>query len=232
MRMRSIRHAAVAAITLLLLGAATIGHAATVAVDVGHTPKHVGARGAAGGEEYAFNRALGRRLVDLLAMRGFVVIRVGGDGREIELRQRTAQAAGADLFVSIHHDSLQQAWIDAGRRGEFSGYALFVSEKNPDYPGSLRCAKTIGEQLRGAGEAPSLYHATPIAGENRPIVDELRGVHRFDDLVVLKTATMPAVLVEAGVIANPQEEIRLGKPATRERLAQAIADGITRCLQP
>jgi len=226
------RDAAYALSMLALLCGATAVDAATIAVDVGHTPKHVGARGVAGGEEYAYNRALGRALSDLLAMRGFVVVRVGGDGRELELRQRTEQAAGADLFVSIHHDSIQQAWIDAGRRGEFSGYAVFVSEKNPDYPNSLRCAKAIGEQLRGAGEEPSRYHATPIPGENRPMLDGLRGVHRFDDLVVLKTATMPAVLVEAGVIANPQEEIRLGKAATRERLARAIADGVTRCLQP
>ncbi len=219
-------------VALNLLCMPLLARAATVAVDVGHTPKHFGARGPAGGEEYSFNRALGRAVADLLAMRGYVVIRVGGDGRELELRQRTEQAAGAGLFVSIHHDSIQQAWIDAGRRGEFSGYALFVSEKNPAYPASLQCAQHIGEQLRGAGEEPSLYHATPIAGENRPILDALRGVHRFDDLIVLKTATMPAVLVEAGVIANPQEEVRLGKAATRERLARAIADGIARCLQP
>ena len=54
-----------------------------------------------------------------------------------------------------------------------------------------------------AGEKPSLYHAEPIAGENRPLLDRRLGVHRFDGLAVLKTATMPAVLVEAGVIVNP-----------------------------
>ena len=63
-----------------------------------------------------------------------------------------------------------------------------------------------------AGEKPSLYHAEPIAGENRLALDRRLGVHRFDGLAVLKTATMPAVLVEAGVIVNPDDEARWRGP--------------------
>ncbi|HEX3141210.1 MAG TPA: N-acetylmuramoyl-L-alanine amidase, partial [Rhizobacter sp.] len=206
--------------------------ARTVAVDTGHTPQRPGARGPGGGEEYRFNLALSTRLAEQLASRGYTVLRIAADGQPIELKERTAKAAGADLFVSIHHDSIQQAWIDEGRRREFSGYAVFVSGKNPDLPSSLRCAKRIGEQLGAAGEHASLYHATPITGENRPLLDAPNGVHSFDDLIVLKTATMPAVLIEAGVIANPEEEIRLGESATQAMLARAIADGVVHCLKP
>lgn len=81
-----------------------------------------------------------------------------------------------------------------------------------------------------AGEKPSLYHAEPIAGENRPLLDRRLGVHRFDGLAVLKTATMPAVLVEAGVIVNPDDEARVARPDTIERMARAIADGVHACL--
>ena len=97
---------------------------------------------------------------------------------------------------------MQQKYIDAGRQREFAGFSIFVSQRNPRYEESLRCAKAIGEALVAAGEKPSLYHAEPIAGENRPLLDRRLGVHRFDGLAVLKTATMPAVLVEAGVIVN------------------------------
>ena len=168
---------------------------------------------------------------DLTAV-GYRVSRVSADGKEVALADRATRTPDADLFVSIHHDSMQQAWIDAGRRREFAGFSIFVSEKNPQYAQSLRCAKAIGEEMLVAGEKPSLYHATPIPGENRPLIDARLSIHRFDDLVVLRTAPIPAVLVEAGVIANPDEEARLGKPQTIKLLAAAISRGIRACQQP
>jgi len=55
-------------------------------------------------------------------------------------------------------------------------------------------------------------------------------VHRYDGLVVLHSARMPAVLVEAGVIVNPAEEARLAQPKTIRGLATAIARGAHACL--
>jgi N-acetylmuramoyl-L-alanine amidase len=40
---------------------------------------------------------------------------------------------------------------------------------------------------------------------------------------------MPAVLVEAGVIANPDEEPRLQNPATIAKIANAISEGVVAC---
>lgn len=90
-------------------------------------------------------------------------------------------------------------------------------------------AREIGERLRAAGETPSLYHADPIRGENRPLIDARLGIHRFDDLVVLRTARVPALLIEAGVIVNPREEARLAQADTIRRLGAAIAAGIEAC---
>jgi N-acetylmuramoyl-L-alanine amidase len=56
-------------------------------------------------------------------------------------------------------------------------------------------------------------------------------VHWFDNLVVLHTATQPAVLVEAGVIVNRHEELVLRDPATRRRIASAVAEGVGACLR-
>jgi len=49
---------------------------------------------------------------------------------------------------------------------------------------------------------------------------------------VLKTATMPAMLIEAGVIANPDDEARVVRPETIQLLATAIAQGIQGCQAP
>jgi hypothetical protein len=48
-----------------------------------------------------------------------------------------------------------------------------------------------------AGFAPTLHH---VARDSRTIINNERGIYAFDDLVVLKTARMPAVLLECGVI--------------------------------
>ena len=214
-------------LTGLLASAFGAQAAPVVIVDVGHSAQAPGARSAYGRPEYGFNAQLARLLVPALRDRGMDArLREG----HATLTERTAGTAGADLFVSVHHDSIQQAWIDQGRQAEFSGFSVFVSNKNPAMEKSLACARWVGRALVAAGERPSLYHATPIPGENRPFLDKPHGVHRYDNLVVLKTSRAPAILVEAGVIVNPHEDRRLGEPATAQRLAAAMADGIAGCL--
>ena len=207
-------------------------HAEYIALDTGHTPLHPGATGASGRVEYLYNLDMSNALAKDLTTSGDRVSRTSADGKEITLQERSTKAPDADLFISIHHDSMPQEWIDAGRRHEFSGYSIFVSPKNTHYDQSLNCAKRIGEQMLAIGEKPSLYHATPIAGENRPFIDKRLGVHQYDDLIVLKTAPISAVLVEIGVIVNPDEEQRLSKPDTIGRIAHAIATGIHNCQVP
>ena len=82
--------------------------------------------------------------------------------------------------------------------------------------------------MRSAGFAPSLHHAELIPGEGRPLLNPYLGLYRFDGLAVLRTATMPAALLEAGIIVNPAEEQALRTPAHLDRLSNAVAAGIQR----
>lgn len=145
------------------------------------------------------------------------------------LQERTAAAVGADLFVSIHHDSVRPELLPDAEL--YSGFSLFVSRLNPQLDRSIACASAIGARLRAAGLSPSRYHADPVLGESRPYADERNGVHFFDNLAVTRTATMPAVLVEAGVIVNRHEERELREPRMRRRIARALSQGIENCLQ-
>jgi N-acetylmuramoyl-L-alanine amidase len=154
------------------------------------------------------------------------------------LGSRAPRASGMDLFISIHHDSVQPRFLSTWEHeGEtrnysdrFSGFSLFVSRLHPDPAASLKCASMIGAALRQAGFTASRYHADPILGENRPFADEENGVHYFDNLAVLKTARVPALLFEAGVIVNRDEELRMRDPAVRNRISESIAAGIDICL--
>jgi N-acetylmuramoyl-L-alanine amidase len=217
---------------------AAAADAPLIAVDVGHSLARSGATSASGRPEFAFNRELALVVGEVLRERGFRTRLIGDRGDADDLTARTAAAAGADFFLSIHHDSVQpqylETWTVDGREqrrsDRFSGYSLFVSRKNTQAQASLVCAQAIGEALRANGQTPSLHHAEPIRGENRPLADATNGVYFFDDLIVLKTARSPAVLVEAGIILNPNDEAVLREPQTRTRIATALADGLQRCL--
>ena len=203
--------------------------AALVAVDVGHYAAGPGVISAGGVPEFEFNRALALDVRNELEKRRLGVRLIGERGDYAVLHHRTRDAQGADLFVSIHHDSVKESLLP--RAGEFAGFSLFVSKLNPRAQKSLACASAIGARLRAAGFTPSRYHADPVLGAPRPFADEANGVHWYDNLAVGRTAAMPSVLVEAGVIVNRDEERRMRDPAVRGRIAAAVADGAQDCLE-
>ena len=222
----------------LLLCVAASAHAATVAIDVGHFIEEPGATSARGRPELDFNRDLAAEIESAARRDGLRTMLIGYDGFMSQLARRAAAAADADFFLSVHHDSVQPQFLETWEfdrverpfSDRYSGFSLFVSRKNAALKRSLTCASAIGEALRHAGFSPSLYHADPIPGENKPFADRRNGVHYYDNLIVLKTARTPAVLLEAGVIVNRDEELKVQSEETRKRIAAAVARGIERCL--
>lgn len=224
---------------LLGLWFAPAALAASIAIDVGHYLKNPGAISARGVPEFEYNLQLAREIEVALKQAGHKTLLIGDDGLSDDLSKRAPRASGMDLFISIHHDSVQPRYLSLWEHeGEtrnysdlFSGFSLFVSHFNPHTGASLRCASAIGAALKRAGFIPSRYHADPVLGENRPFADEANGVHYFDNLVVLKTASVPALLFEAGVIVNRDEELRMRDPAVRQRIAGGIAAAVSACLE-
>ena len=189
--------------------------------------------------EHEFNRQLARETALALTEADANAYLIGEHGDMDRLMDRVQSAARADLLVSVHHDSVQEhfletwQWEGAERRfsDRYAGFSLFVSRKNPQLAKSLACASSIGASLRRAGFTPSLYHAEPIKGESKPFADRTNGVHYYDNLVVLRHARGPALLFEAGVIVNRNEEIDLDSAPRRKRMAQAVAAGIAGCFR-
>lgn len=203
--------------------------AAEVALDVGHSRQHPGVISAGGTPEWELNRRLALAVAARLQTRGISHRLIGADGKMDVLLDRTEAAKNERLFISLHHDAIQPEWIRQAQR--FYGYSLFVSRRNPQLDASLACARHVGDRLRAAGLQPSLYHAAPVAGENRPFADRPRGIHYYDGLAVLRSARQPALLIEAGVVVNPEDERRVTSAEGRERIAGAIAAAIADCLK-
>jgi N-acetylmuramoyl-L-alanine amidase len=206
-----------------------------VAIDIGHSETAQGATSSRGVGEYFFNRDLANLLLEKIQQDGVAqAFIINSAGKSLQQRTEAASQQNASLFLSIHHDSVQpfylSTWTYEGSERHYSdrfhGYSLFVSQKNPHPKESLQLAQDIGARLLKAGFTPSLHHAEKISGENRELLDRKKGIYLFDDLIVLKTAAMPAVLLECGIIVNRQEETRLTNPANRSKMVTAVAAGI------
>ena len=221
-----------------VLAAASVQARDIVAIDVGHYLEEPGATSARGRPELEFNRELALEIDSAALGKGLEGFLIGANGFMSKLVGRTAAGANADFFLSVHHDSVQPHFLETWEHesvqrlfsDRYAGFSLFVSRKSAFVRPSLACASAIGAALRHAGFLPSLYHADRIPGESKPFADKTNGVHYYDNLIVLKTARTPAVLFEAGVIVNRDEELQMQSETVRKRIAEAVAAGLQRCL--
>ena len=60
----------------------------------------------------------------------------------------------------------------------------------------------------------------------RLLVDASVGVYRYDQLIVLKSTHMPAVLLEAGSIINRGEELVMNSPERQLLIAAAVTEAV------
>ncbi len=220
---------------LIPAGAAAQGYGWRVAIDIGHSLRDPGAISARGVPEYRFNRRLAQLLLTRLhqdpKFRGSFIVNDTGEAVPLASRPAVAAARGADLFLSIHHDSVYpdqlSQWVFQGRVLDvcdlISGHSVFFSRKNGNPAASLRLARAIGAQVRQAGFRPTLHHA---GRGHKILVDRELGLYAYDNLAVLKHADMPAVLFECGVIKNSQEEVKLCDPSYQQRLVEALYKGL------
>jgi len=208
-------------------------------VDVGHTVQSDGAMSARNVPEFQFNLHLAQRLVDKLKSEGFATTRLlvteGKARPSLFTRVASANNWHADLFLSIHHDSvpdkMMEDWEFEGKKSHFSdrfsGYGLFVSKENPDFDASLRFAKLIGAQMHSQGIKFADQYTLPIMGKYRhDLLDRDAGIYRYDHLIVLQRTHMPAVLLEAGSIINRDEELQMASPERQDMTINAVTTAV------
>jgi N-acetylmuramoyl-L-alanine amidase len=214
-------------------------HAFRAVIDVGHTQALGGATSARGIYEYEFNLRLAKQVAHKLTAAGFekTVLLITSEAPHAGLFQRSsrANAMGADLFLSIHHDSVPdpmlEKWtydgVEHTYNDRFPGHSIFISNDNPQSGRSLEFASLLGAQLKSRGLKYTPHYTERFMGHRRrEIVDAANGVYRYDQLIVLRSTHMPAVLLEAGSIINRKEELELAKPERVALVADAALDAV------
>jgi len=210
-----------------------------ILLDVGHTADVPGAISAHGVAEYEFNFYLAQAIKQALLDAGFdkttLLITATAPPDGLFERARAANAMPADLFIAIHHDSvpdsLLQTWEFEGQQyhynDQYPGYAIFVSNDNADRAGSLTFGKFLGKELQLHGLRYTPHYTLALMGaRRRELLDAEAGVYRYDQLVVLRAARMPAVLFEAGSIINRTEELELATPERRALVSTAVTAAV------
>jgi N-acetylmuramoyl-L-alanine amidase len=208
-------------------------------VDVGHTRESQGAISARGVPEYEFNLALAQEIESQLAKGGFartVLLISTGPGRDSLIRRvLRANAMKADLFLSVHHDSVPEMFKEAWELDDqknwysdrFRGHSIFVSYDNGMRDRSIAFARLLGNQLKTRGlEYTPHYTKAFMSRWRRELIDVNAGVYRYDQLMVLRSTRMPAVLLEGGSIVNRDEELLMGSPERRALIAAAVVDAV------
>jgi N-acetylmuramoyl-L-alanine amidase len=208
-------------------------------VDVGHTAAKGGALSARGVYEYEFNLRLAKQIEQKLLAAGFerTVLLITAEAPRAGLFKRVARANAmtADLFLSIHHDAVPDGFLqkwqyeghEHGYSDRFHGHSIFISNDNPNRGRSLVFAKLLGDQLKARGLIYTPHYTEKFMGHWRhELVDAEAGVYRYDQLVVLRSTQMPAVLLEAGSIVNRDEELELGTPERQALTTDAVADAV------
>ena len=204
-------------------------------LDVGHTAASEGATSARNVAEFDFNLRLARRIEEKVKAEGYpetkLLVTEGKARPSLVRRVDAANALHANLFLSIHHDSvpnkLLEDWEFEGKKSHFSdrfsGYSVFVSHDNPDFKTSLSFAELIAKQLKAGGLKYAEQYSQPVMGHyQHPLLNKDTGVYSYDELVVLRKTRMPAVLLEAGSIINRDEELKMASPERQDVITGAV----------
>ncbi len=222
-----------------------ISETLTVVLDPGHGGHDTGAVGPTGLMEKEVVLDLALRLRRLLQERlGVRVIMTRTEDVFVPLQERTAIAnrARADFFLSLHvNGSAKRGAVgfetfyftrepsDNDARGSAQRENLVIEadgSRGKDQESLLRITLADMAVTRDMRESSELAELV-LASLDKLLKVENRGV-KSGPFYVLATAAMPAILIEGAFITNPKEERKLQRETYRQRVAEALYEGIAK----
>ncbi len=213
-----------------------------IAVDAGHGGVDPGAIGHGGTREKDVTLAIARALAKALdAEPGMHAVLTRDRDEFLELRDRIGRAhrAHADMFISVHADSIRDRSVTGASvyvlsvNGASSEAARWLAEREnaADLAGGARGEEGALEPVLIEATQNEIIGVSATAAER--VVAALEGVGevrkaqvQHAGFVVLKSRDIPSMLVETAYISNPEEERRLRNTSHQAQLADAIASGV------
>ncbi|WP_218044550.1 N-acetylmuramoyl-L-alanine amidase [Aestuariispira insulae] len=210
-----------------------------IILDPGHGGPDPGAIGSMGTYEKKVTLSVAKAVKAALEKSGRYRVRLTRD-RDfyIPLRQRyqVAEKHEADLFVSLHADKID-------RRNVRGASVYTLSENASDKEAAKLAAKEnksdliAGVDLSGYDEVvartlldfeqratmeQSWHFAEMLVKDLGQEIRLLRNTHRFAGFAVLKSPTVPSVLIELGYLSNRKDEKLLRDPVHHRKIGSAL----------
>lgn len=221
-----------------------------VVIDPGHGGSDPGSQGQSGTLEKAVTLKAALELAEILRKRGGyeVVLTRQSDKdpqikrsqrAELARREKLAREAGADLFISLHADAIDQRSVRGAsvytlsKKGSARSAALAKSQGdyhvyNLDLQqwGDKNVEKMLLDKAQDTTITASSKFAETLIDALSSKTPMLNRSHRTANLRVLLAPDVPAVLLEMAFISNAKDEANLNSKAWRNRTMNAVADSI------
>ncbi len=219
----------------------------TIVIDAGHGGFDTGAIGVSGIEEKSVTLAFAKALKDVLEKKQFKVVLTRDDDTFLRLGERVqlARSNAANLFISIHADSIHLPDIRgatvytlsdnasdslAKAVAENENKADLLGELPPDEPPEVADI-LIDLTRRETDGFSSKFADRVISSLNEGQIRVINNPHRYAGFMVLKAPDIPSVLIELGYLSNADDEKLISDPVWRNNMAHIISNAIEKYAQ-
>ncbi len=210
-----------------------------VAIDPGHGGVDPGATGVSGTYEKELTLAAAKELKRQLETGGrYRVVLTRDKDVFLTLRERVqvARSAHAELFISLHADSIgsdnitgSSVYMLSDKASDAQAAALAADENKSDVIAGANLnaySDEVADILIDLAQRETKNDSAKYAHELVQELDKsgrvLEHAIRSAGFAVLKAPDVPSVLLEMGYLSNPAEERELREPAYRAKLMAAV----------
>ncbi|WP_455477539.1 N-acetylmuramoyl-L-alanine amidase family protein [Bartonella sp. B41] len=214
-----------------------------VVLDPGHGGIDSGAKGVTGILEKNITLAFARALRDELKKDSHITVALTRDSNmflRLNERVKKAQKFGADLFISIHADSINvhslrgaTVYTISDKASDAIAKSLAESENKVDMLDGLPAEESLEITDILIDLVQRETHTFSVNFANRVIFDLsksninlINNPHRYADFQVLRAPDIPSILIEIGYLSNKKDEKLLNNPQWRQKIAASIAHSI------
>ena len=223
----------------------TLSNRKIILVDAGHGGEDSGAIGKNKTQEKNVNLAIAKKLVTTINKNPelkAILTRSGDYYIPLTKRITIAQKENATMFISIHADSVESSSAKGA-----SIYTLSEKGNNSKLAKQLEQSQNLVDQFGGVetvidndqflkniltdfSRKDRDIQSQKLAKEILKELEKIGPVHKIEpqkaNFVVLKSPTIPSILVETAFISNPTQEKRLTNSKQQQKIANAIYQGI------
>lgn len=215
----------------------------TIAIDPGHGGIDGGANGATGTVEKDVTLAFGLELKARLETNpgySIVMTREKDEFLRLDDRVRIARQADADLFISVHADTIRVRGVKGAtvytvsdRASDEAAHALAERENLADQMAGIDVreenrdvADILTDLIRRETHTFSIRFARSLVGELSSKIEMINNPHRSAGFRVLRAPDVPSVLVELGYLSDAGDEERLNDPEWRKKAVESIGAAV------